>query len=149
MSAIKGVYTKVYSGELIGVNVTNTSASEVLAQITIDPKYVTKKKILYVKIRDKAGARAGYFLGSDNYCFTDGVHTSNAQISIKSYGDGEYLMTVISRGVFATLDITHNRVVIYGRSDTMTDSRSGIIDGDFTVDIYTLDWPNDTSPYED
>ena len=44
----------------------NKCASSI-ATINCNGEHWNKDKIIYVRIRDKAGKRAGYFLGSDNF----------------------------------------------------------------------------------
>lgn len=58
-------WTKIASTELT-VNTTSTSASSA-GTLALGSSAVDDSVIIYIRIRDKAGARAGYFAGSDAF----------------------------------------------------------------------------------
>ena len=146
-------WTKVHS-EQVTANTTGTSAAS-LKSITISGIY-TKSKIIYVRIRDKAGKRAGYFLGSD--CFFINYQDANSSGSALTYAgrlihrytsDSKYAMysgaTTTGYGVYAYDINTSGRLRIYTRYSS---SYSLTINGTYTVEVYTLDYPDGKSVFD-
>ena len=118
--------------------------------------------MLYVKIRDTAGRRNGYYYGSD-CMFANSVPgnnlsaTSNYSVHGTSYyqnSAGNLVNFTLQRtnsssatqgyGVYATNVHNDGSIDIYARynsSNTLT------INGTFKVDVYLLDWPGGVSPF--
>lgn len=145
-------YTLVESKE-VAINQTSTTEASKL-----DIPFTRKtSSIVYVKIRDKAGKRNGYFYGSDNFII-DLIKANNkagAQAYIPKalygitsagifYGDGLSNTFVASGGygVYVKLLNNANGIRIYAKYN----SSFGTINGTFTVDVYELQWPGNVSP---
>lgn len=145
--------------ELLGsseftVNSTSTSASSV-GTINCGSSASNKSKIIYVKVRDKAGKRAGYFLGSD--AFFINYRKANGSTSALTYGGriityystssqyGQYVgATTTGYGVYG-YSITNAGVVnIYRRYNS---NYSLTINGTYKVEVYAMDFPNNDCVY--
>lgn len=130
-------------------NYTSTSAGSITT-VTVDSSIVTKDKIIWVRIRDNAGKRNGYFTGSDsffiNYRVANGstsACSNAARLTTYCASNGTYGQYAGSYGVYP-YSITNAGVVnIYGRYSS---SNSLTINGTFTVDIFTLDYPTGYGP---
>lgn len=113
--------------------------------------------IVYVKIRDTAGRRVGYFYGSDSYIYN--MHyISNPAITVAAVSNnvGWYCSTsttnlaasrntyVTEQGYYGLRAIQANadgELTIYGRYSS---SYSKTIDGTYKVDVYLLPYPGGT-----
>ena len=138
------------------VNTTSTSAADV-GTISCGASAWTKNKILYVKVRDKAGKRNGYFLGSDVFFFNrqnanGGTTTiNNASRAIHSVNSsGAYQFNFPSGtngyGVYGYSIASNGNVVIQSRYNS---SNSLTINGTYNVEVYLLDYaPNQGNPYD-
>lgn len=144
------------------VNTSSTTAVSVGTFNTGDTRIWTSDKMLYVKIRDTAGRRNGYYYGSD-CMFANSVPgnnltaTSNYLVHGTSYyqNSAGYLVNFTLQrtsetsatqgyGVYATHVHNDGSIDIYARynsSNTLT------INGTFKVDVYLLDWPGGISPF--
>ena len=139
----------------VTANTTGTSATS-LDSITVGAAAWTKAKMIYVRIRDKAGPRAGYFYGSDNIFInynlanssTTAITTAGRLIHRYSTSSqwGLYSgATSTGYGVYA-YDINNSgRVRIYTRYNS---TNSLTINGTYHVEVYALDWPDGVSPYD-
>jgi len=126
------------------VNTTSTSASTAVT-IAGGSAISTAEKIVWVHIRDKAGARAGYFFGSDaffiNYNRGSGSTTTfavPAALCLR-YNNGAYSGTVGQYGVYGySISSTGSLIVRrrYNATYTLT------INGTYKIDVYTLDLPS-------
>lgn len=142
-------------GELdVTASTTSTSATS-LTSITISGVY-TKSKIIYVRIRDKAGPRAGYFLGSD--CFFINYQNANGATSALTYASrmihryttsSTYALypaaTTTGYGVYAYDINTSGRIRIYTRYNS---SYSLTIDGTYHCEVWALDYPDGKSVFD-
>lgn len=145
------------------VNTSSTSATSVGTFDTGDTSIWTSNKMVYVKIR-RDGTTAKGFVGTD--CFFCNNVPGNGLTATSSYlmhgtiyqrnsareliqnrsightsgavaaGYGVYPVTIHNDG---TIDI-------YARYNS---SATGTISGDFTVEVYLLDWPCGISPFYD
>lgn len=144
------------------VNTSSTTAVSVGTFNTGNTSIWTSDKMLYVKIRDTAGRRNGYYYGSD-CMFANSVPgnnlsaTSNYSVHGTSYyqnSAGNLVNFTLQRtsssaatqgyGVYATHVHDDGSIDIYARynsSNTLT------INGTFKVDVYLLDWPGGVSPF--
>lgn len=115
----------------------------------------TKDKIIYVRIRDTAGPRAGYFLGSDsffiNYLKANGSTSTlsmGARIILRYTTSETYGETTTSSstgyGVYAQSVSNGGGVAIYRRYHA---TNSLTVDGDYKVEVYALDYPDGISPF--
>ena len=156
-------YTLLGSAEF---SVSTTSTSGTLAGYVYCPADVwTKDKIIYVKVRDKAGKRTGYFYGTDAWlinsnanigkpvngytvAFSIGVTyrvttagTITAYVNTNKYG-------VYGQNLYAktTAGAETYRVEIYRRYNA---TYSLTLDGTYVCEVYLLDWPDGNSPLID
>ena len=117
----------------------------------------TKDKIIYVRIRDKAGKRAGYFLGCD--CFFINYQKANGSSSALSYA-GRYIFRVNANnsqyaayvgnnatgyGVYAYSISGTGKVNIYQRYNS---NYSLTINGTYHAEVYSLDYPDGHSIFD-
>ena len=140
-------YTLLTS-EDVTANTTTTSATS-LQSITISTAW-TSAKMIYVRIRDKAGKRNGYFYGSD--CFFINYLSANSSTNtltnggriITTYNNqwAQYASGTSGYGVYVYDINSSGRVRIYTRYNS-TNSRT--INGTYKVEIYSLDWPDGVS----
>lgn len=130
------------------VSTTSTSATTVDTWATGHNEIWTSDKWVYVRIRDTAGKRAGYFYGSDNYFYnanaasvsstTSGFRmytpysTSNKFLPSTATGTNGY-------GVWADTLYLDGRVRIRRR---YSGTNSQTIDGTYKVEVYLLNTPD-------
>lgn len=145
-------YTLLVSKELT-VNQTSTSATSKLDIALPNGRFTNA--ILYVRIRDKAGKRNGYFYGSDNFVVDivkangSGAQTYIPKVCYGISSSGTYLNTTSSNtytanggyGVYVNTVNDSNGVRIYARYN----SALGTINGTFTIDVYSLKWSDNGS----
>lgn len=146
-------YVKLGSQEFT-INQTSTSATSI-GNFSISPAsdLWTSAKIIFISIRDKAGKRNGYFLGTDNLFMNQ--HPANGSSSDNVTNSARMLYRVDSDGNYATYvgataygvyvyDINNaGRVRIYARYNA---TNSLTINGTFVCDVYALAYPDGT-PY--
>ena len=139
------------------VSTTNTASERVATWGTGHSEIYTSDKILYVRIRDTAGKRAGYFYGTDNFFINN--HMANVSHS-SSFGNGvrqvfyvnSYVDYVASGfggstgyGVFADMIYSDGRIRIkkrYSIDYTLT------VDSTYKVEVYLLDPPTGAPIFE-
>lgn len=130
-------YTLIAEDELV-VSTTSTSATGV-GTVSAPGSY-QMAKIVYVKIRDKAGKRSGYFYGSDSFIIGSSTTCVFRYVGTNSYG-GSTSTTAV--GVFANSVDSSNVISIRAKYSS---GSSETIDGTFVVQVYLLEWPNNVSP---
>ena len=147
---VAGCSWKLLGTTNITVSTTSTSAASA-GTITL-PAAWTKAKIIYVRVRDQAGKRAGYFYGHDTYftnlqiangstsTLTTAAHMTYAYTSDSAWYEysgqyGVYGYSVSSAGV-----VTIRRR--YNSTYTLT------INGTFTCEVWALDYPDGKSPFD-
>lgn len=130
---------------------TSTSNSNV-GTISCGSEAFTKDKIIYVRVRDTAGPRAGYFLGSDSF-FININKANNSTTALSLAGrlihrystSSQYAVTSGTYGIYG-YSITNAGVVnIYRRYNS---TYSLTIDGTYHVEVYSLDYPDGVSPFD-
>ena len=132
-------YTLLASQD-VTISTTSTSAVEE-ASITVTGISTIRDngaKIIYVSIFDKAGMRTSYYYGG-NYWMTKVTSMVGNGYYVKSNGTMDYTGT--SYGIYPS--VSGSVVKIYSRYV----SSFGTLDGTFAVRIFTLDYPNDESPF--
>ena len=127
------------------VSTTKTSAATVATWETGHSELWTDEKFVYVRIRDTAGKRAGYFYGSDQFFLYTGTATSttvSGRLNIRYSSDGTYSTSATSGltgyGVYADTLYSDGRIRIrqhYNSGNSLT------IDGTYKVEVYLLDPP--------
>lgn len=146
-------YTPISVGVLeVTANVTSTSVTTITTSLTIDTSALTNSKMLYVKVRDKAGKRNGYFYGTDIFFpIWDSVGGGTTQDPAKQV---YRISTGGSIGTYSPAGATCYGVYVSGITDTgnvyvmgrYNSSYSGTINGTYSIDVYMLEWPGDISP---
>lgn len=153
-------YTLLNSSEVSAATTTSGSAKTV-GTIAIGDSLYTANAIIYVKIRDKAGKRNGFFYGTDTFFVNSyaGKGTSPSLISVRptilysfdANGKTKFSPTSTgyvftnssgSYGVYAANITGTGGITIQARYSKNT----GTIDGTYIVDIYLLEWPDNSSP---
>lgn len=137
-------WTKIFDDE-ITLSTTDTTATLVKSYDVSD--YIGSSTLIYVKIRDKAGKRTLHFYGTDAYVTEpDGIglpmgriaqtwirqNDSNASILNSAHRDDTY-------GIFAWNVDVDKQLNIYSRYNS---DLSRTIDGDYTIEIFTIDFPS-------
>ena len=130
------------------VNTTSTSVAMVATWETGHSEIYTSDKILYVRIRDTAGKRAGYFYGTDNFFINNHManvsHSSSFPNGLRQVfyvnSDGDYGIYPCSGtagyGVYADTIYSDGRIRIRRRYNP---NYSLTIDGTYKVEVYLLD----------
>lgn len=147
--------------ELLGqqdftVNTTSTAASSV-GSFTVEGAY-TDAAIIYVKIRDKAGPRNGYFTGSDCFFVNNWPRTSTQTQAIQNGGriivrkDSNGYFQAYSAGgtsgygVYAYSISDGGSILVYRRYNS---SYSLTINGTYNVQVYKLRYaPTQGDPFD-
>ena len=143
-------YTKLGEAEVT----VNTSSTAQTQQLTIEcgEEAYTKDRMIYVRVRDKAGYRNGYFYGTDNFFFNtrkasgstyDCDHCARVLFNMTNYGT-YYAYTGNGYGLYGFGISSSGTVKIYSRYSA---SYSGIINGTYKVEVYSLDYPDGISPF--
>lgn len=132
---------KVYTGTVVS-NTESTTATN-LTTITIPSNIYTDTKILYVKIRDNAGKREGYFFGSDGFLLNfrianDTTSTYSGCHFCYRYANSVLAVTEGSYGVYGYTASNANKLVIRQRYHA---SYTTIINGTYNVQVYLITWP--------
>lgn len=136
---------KLLATSELSVSTTSTSASSA-GTISCGSEASTKAKIIYVQVRDKAGARAGYCLGSDAFF----INTNKANGSTSAFSTpavvchrfttaSQYGTTAGQYGVYG-YSISNAGVVTIRRR--YNSNYSLTIDGTFEVKVYALEYPD-------
>lgn len=133
----------------VSVTTTSTTARFVKAVQCASTVY-DKNVIIYVRIRDKAGKRAGYFAGSDSF-YINYIDANSGESNltygckfIHTYGSNSAwgLQTngsTTGYGVYASsinADYAVNITSRYNSDSSLT------IDGTYTIEVFKLDYPN-------
>lgn len=145
-----GTSWKLLGTTSITTSSTSTSATAV-GTVTLSSAW-TSAKIIYVRVKDRAGKRAGYFYGHDTYftnfrikngstsTLTTGAHMTYAYTSGNAWYEysGQY-------GVYG-YSISSAGVVTIRRRYNSTYSLT--IDGTYDVEVWALDYANGKSPFD-
>lgn len=152
-----GDYTLIASTE---VEVTSTTSSASLVTSFSVPDIHTADAIIYVRIRDKAGKRNGYFYGSDTFAVD--LPMANGSKSLLNY-IGRVMYEIQNSGIpyYNTNTVTSTSsggtgvfvsAITGGSSPSVNISKknatvSGVqVNGVFTVEVYHLKWAGGASP---
>ena len=144
-------YTLIASTEA-EVSTDSTSAIDVTT-ISLDSSK-TANKLIYIKIRDKDGPKSWNFYGVDQFYPVKEGLTSSEYLGTFIYLSGETAgvtsvtlasyQTSNKKGVYAS-KIYPDKIVIKASYNA---SYSRVIDGTFSIEVYTLDWPGGENPFE-
>lgn len=138
-------WTKVgQTWELTVSNYTSTTASMVGSK-SFGASIYTKDKVVYIRIRDKAGKRKGYYTGGDYFFINPypaneatSTLSSGARLSHRYSSGGTFGQTASSYGVYAYSISSGGNLVIRACYNS---TYSLAIDGTYLVDVFTLDYP--------
>lgn len=146
-------YTKLGETTLT-VSTTSTSAASA-GTLALGSSAFDAGKVLYVRVRDTAGKRAGYFYGSDTYFFN--YQKANSATSTLTYAaraihrystSSQWATytgaTTTGYGVYGYSISSAGSLTIYRRYNS---SYSLTIDGTYKVEAYLLDTPDSVSPF--
>jgi hypothetical protein len=128
-------------------NSVDTTSTQAATAVTIScgSAISTADKIVWVHIRDKAGARAGYFYGSDaffvNYNRGSGsTSTFNVPAVVcLRYNNGAYAGTAGQYGVYGYSISSTGSLIVRRRYNS---NYSLTINGTYKIYVYTLDLPS-------
>ena len=141
-------YTKLGSVEL---EVNTTSTSNINQGSVTSADAWTKYKIIYCRVRDKAGKRNGYLYGTDVFFINinAGTGVTNALTTavrfIYRYNNNKISMaTGTGYGIYAYNINTSGRVLFYSKYNS---TNSLTINGTYLCEVYALDWPDGASPF--
>lgn len=146
-------YTLIASKE-VTVNTTSTSATS-CTTLALGSSNYRSDKIIYVKVRDKAGKRAGYFYGSDTFFFNyqkaNGATSdlTSAARAIHRYSTSNVWSTYIPSttngyGVYGYSIKSNGTLNIYQRYNS---NSSLTINGTYVIEAFVLNTDDGTSPY--
>lgn len=132
----------IYSGQ-VSANTTNTTATN-LTTISVGASAYTKDKLLYVRIRDHAGKRAGYFYGSDTFFMNDNAasgltNTYNTPTChyARYTGANEFLGGTGYYGVYGYSIASNGNLVLRTRYNS---TNSTTINGTYDVQVFLIDF---------
>jgi hypothetical protein len=140
-------YTKLAEQDFTVITSSTTQTD--VGTIACGSEAFTSDKMLYVRIRDKAGKRPGYFLGVDQlYVNINSANHTNGTIvpstSLLGYdSNGTFKSTTTRNGVFSNQLSSDGKLTITAKYN----SSYGAIDGTYHVEVYLLDWPDGVSPF--
>ena len=138
------------------VSTTSTAAATVATWATGHSEIWTSDKIVYVRIRDTAGKRAGYFYGSDNFLVnvvpllrTTTSTATTVHYAIRYTSDSKYELVAsigpTCYGVFSDTLYSDGRIRIRSR---YSNNSSLTINGTYKVEVYLLDPPTGAPIFE-
>ena len=146
-------WTHIWHTERTLQNTGTTSQTFYLTVEDTTGKYADKGTILYIRIRDMAGPRAGYFFGTDSIVISISPTASTCRLVSTFEGlsdSGGVVITsssstqspaTTSYGVFLnqppTRSLTENNLRIGYRAR----SNSWVVDGTFSIDVFAADSP--------
>ena len=135
---------KLLASKEFTVNTSSTSETDV-GTISAGTVAFDSSKLIYVRVRDKAGARDGYFTESDSWFpnpYQYKGQTNSLTLSCKlTIGKGS--VTTSSYGVYPYSISSNGTVTIKAKYS----SYYGTINGTYVVEVYALDWPDKVSPF--
>lgn len=140
-------YTKLEEADFT-VNTSSTSEASV-GTIEAGAGAYTSGKMLYVRVRDKAGKRPGYYFGTDvlyinaypaNHSTTN--TSSTAAWTVGYLSDNTFKVGSTKYGVYTTSLYNDGRLTVASKYS----SSYGTVDGTYHVEVYLLDWPDGVSP---
>ena len=146
-------YTLIASKEVTTSTTSTSSAS--LTTLALGSSNYNGDKIIYVKVRDKAGKRAGYFYGSDTFFFNyQAANNSTSNLTYAARAIHRYsssnswatytAATTTGYGVYGYSITSNGTLNIYQRYNP---SYSLTINGTYVIEAFVLNTDDGTSPY--
>lgn len=141
-------WTKIGETE---VTVSTTNTQTVLqTSIQLDDIW-TDSDIIYIRIRDKAGKRTGYFLGTDTFFINyraangeTGDDTSAGRFTHRYNGTYEQY-SGNAYGVYPQSISSDGTIRIYSRYEVGYSRR---INGTYKIEVFRLRYPDNISPFD-
>lgn len=136
-------WTKIGNTSELAVNTTSTTASSA-GTVELGSGHFDKTKIIYVRIRDKSGARNGYFYGSDTFFINwRNANSSTTALSVVAqeyyrYNNDAYTGATGAYGVYGYSLTSGGTLTIrrrYNSTNTLT------INSTYLIDVYELTPP--------
>lgn len=126
------------------VNTSSTTAIDV-GTVAVGAAAYDSSKIIYVRVRDKAGVRDGYFTESDTWVSNQFQYKSQPALlsAFGKFAIGKGSVSSASCGVYAYSISSDGTVTIKAKYN----STYGTVDGTYVVEVYALDWPDKVSPF--
>ncbi len=141
-------WTKIYE-TTVTVNITSTTTTSVASLQTGDSSIYTSSKFVWVRIRDTAGKRQGYFYGSDNfmanyYPFNEVTNATSAFSGFRYYytNISRFGYTTSTYGIWPSALSNDGTVTISGRYSS---GSSLTINGSYKIEVFLLE-PADGIP---
>lgn len=144
-------YKLLKSHTFEGVVGSTTSVS--LGTISVGAEAYTSAKIIYIKIRHTGGKANSRYCGADIFCIneypangatTDTTASNRIYMHYNSgYAGAWGVHTTNNNGIYVTA-LTNTGDISFSTKQTSTVTNIG---GDYKVDVYALDWPDDISPF--
>lgn len=125
----------------------NTSSTTAIDVGTVDAgsDAYDSSKLIYVRVRDKAGVRDGYFTETDTW-FPNQYQYKSIASTLATCGKlaiGKGSVSTSQYGVYPSTISSDGTVAIKAKYNTSY----GTIDGTYVVEVYALDWPDKASPF--
>lgn len=125
----------------VTTDTTSTSATWLL-DIKNLTNIMANNNVVYVKVRDKAGQRAGYFYGSDTFFMKSVLSTPGSLRATYRYTsnnamDATYSTTGYGVYAYGIYSDGNGQVSIYKRYNS---SNSLTVNGTYTIEVYLIDW---------
>ena len=146
-----GGYTKIASVDYTVSTTATTGYS--IGTIALGSTYWTNDKILYIRVRDKAGARTNYFVGTDSFIYntnkangstSDFTTILRACFAINNYGTWYHNNS--NYGIYPYSLSADGTLTMYARYNAY---QTYTIDGTYNVTVYTLDYaPDQGNPFD-
>ena len=142
-----GSWEKKFSTE-VNVSTTNTGMNWIANIVTNCTELYTTSDIIFIRIRDKAGKRSGYYYGADEY-FSP-IHNNvpgsrgYALLEMRCESNGTLKCYNSTQGLWVSGIDQDGRLDLYTRYNA---SLSLTIDGTYAIDVYELKGPNGETPY--
>ena len=137
-------FTKIITSET-AVTMTSSTATAAFT-LELGSQYYTKDKIIWVHIRDKAGARSGYFYGSDAFFVNANAKnggtttfSSAATVAIRYSTGNQFAANGSGYGVYGYSISSDGRLTVRKRYSS---SSSLTIDGTYVTTVYAIDLPS-------
>lgn len=115
---------------------TTTTSNKAVGTFTVSG--ISASKYIFVRIRDKAGKRNGYFYGTDSIgsLYNTVVQTQTVVTHVDSQGN--YIGYPNKAGLFPYSFQSDGQIAIYSKYNS---SNTGTIDGTYVVEVYALEPP--------
>ena len=159
-------YTLVAS-KTYTVSTTSTTAIDIGTFETGFTSLWTSDAMVYVKIRDTAGQRNGYFYGCDAFIYNHAPYYIPTATSCNAICGNMYVgqstgyltspialdrtsstATASGYGIYPRRLYNNGDIEMMARYSTTSSRLTGTIDGTFSVEVYLLKWPNNVPPYQ-